>query len=153
MKLDTGDYMNAEGNGNVLVDTKRSMAEIAQNISGKQHDRFKRECVRAQEGGYRLVILVEDGRYKSVADVRSWTNDHCVKCEVRRKAGCVPKNPKGRCVKHGTLKPIQGPRLSKAMATMSDRYGVSFEFCAPEDAGRRVCELCGVEWEEGGERP
>ena len=44
-KLDFGDY--ATDGSNVVVDTKRNVAEIAQNINGRQHARFKRECERA----------------------------------------------------------------------------------------------------------
>jgi uncharacterized protein YukE len=56
--VDFGDYY-AEGS-NRVVDTKRSIDEIAQNINGKSHDRFKRECQRAQAAGYRLVVLIEN---------------------------------------------------------------------------------------------
>ena len=36
---------------------------------------------------------------------------------------------------------IEGKRLAKACRTMSDRYGVMFLFCAPEDAARIVTEI------------
>lgn len=145
-KLDFGDYM-AEGS-NVSVDTKRSIAEIAQNINGRNHDRFKRECMRARDAGCRLVVLVEnrDGA-ECVQDVRRWLNDHCRMCGIRRQGRCNPWDAKGKCPKHGTRKPIQGPRLVRAMSTMSERYGVSFMFCNPKDTARIVCELLGVEYD------
>lgn len=146
VKLDFGDYM-ADGS-NISVDTKRSIAEIAQNIGGRNHARFKRECVRARDAGYRLVILVENR--DGVADmqgVRKWTNDHCRVCGWRRKGDCDPHDASSKCAKHGTRKPIQGPRLATAMSTMEGRYGVRFMFCDPRESARKVCELLGVTYE------
>ena len=57
--------------------------------------------------------------YRSVEDVTAWVNPN-----IRK-----------------TARSIEGPRLAKAMNTMSERYGVRFEFCAPEDAGRRILQL------------
>ena len=150
-KLDFGDYM-ADGS-NRSVDTKASVDEIAQNINGKEHARFRRECERARDAGHRLYILVENGHgYESMGDVVRWTNGHCAACHLRatdkRPDGCKPLDPHGRCPRHGTLKPIQGARLYKAMETMGNRYGVRFLFCAPQDAARIVCELLGVDYEE-----
>lgn len=144
--VDFGDY-TAEGS-NVVVDTKRNVQEVAQNIGGRSHARFKRELVRAQEAGCRLVVLVEntDG-YTELAHVNAWTNSHCVKCELRGFA-CRPRDPRGKCPRHGTRKPIQGPRLAKAMSTMQERYGVRFEFCRPSESARRICELLGVDYGE-----
>lgn len=142
-KLSFGDYM-ADGS-NVSVDTKRNVDELAQNVNGKSHDRFRRECLRASDAGYRLVVLVENELgYTTAADVARWMNTHCVKCHYRAAMKCRPMSPSGRCVRHGTRKPIQGPRLVKAMATMGERYGVEFIFCTPSDSARIVCELLGV---------
>ncbi|MBO7702008.1 MAG: ERCC4 domain-containing protein [Eggerthellaceae bacterium] len=142
--LDFGDYM-AEGS-NVSVDTKRNIDEIAQNIGGRNHKRFKNECVRARDASCRLVILVEtyEGVHQ-VADLVSWTNGHCRMCRM-----CNP-HAKGKCDKHGTNKPIQGARLMTAMNTMAFRYGVRFEFCRPKEAAQRICELLGVEYEQDAE--
>ena len=146
-KLDFGDYM-VDGS-NVSVDTKRSIGEIAQNISGRNHDRFKRECIRARDAGYRLVVLVENReKVTDLYGVNKWMNDHCRYCGTRRNGRCSPYDPTGKCERHGTRKPIQGPRLAKAMQTMSERYGVQFMFCAPKDSARIICELLGVEYEQ-----
>lgn len=145
-KLDFGDYM-ADGS-NVSVDTKRSIDEIAQNINGKSHARFKRECQRAQSEGHRLVILVENREgVRDYDSLRKWTNGHCVRCGERAH-GCNPRETSSKCPKHGTRKPIQGPRLAKAMQTMHARYGVEFMFCKPDESARIVCELLGVDYEE-----
>ena len=146
-KLDTGDYMT--DGSNVTVDTKRGIDELAQNINGRNHERFKNECVRARDNGLLLVVLVECTQgYGNATDVAAWTNGHCLACSYRHKRACNPRDAHGKCPRHGTRKPIQGPRLSKALFTMSKRYKVRFEFCHPRDAARRVCELLGVEYEQ-----
>lgn len=144
-KLDFGDYM-ADGS-NVSVDTKRGIAEIAQNIS-RDHARFRRECDRAAEAGCRLVILVENREgIRDTAGVRSWRNPHCYRqCRVRAAVGCDPRAG-GRCAWHKTMKPIQGGRLAKAMETMEARHGVLFMFCRPEESAQTICELLGVSYE------
>ena len=109
----------------ISVDTKADMAEIASNI-GSDHQRFKRECIAARNAGCRLIILVEntDG-ITCVNDVHKWVNPEQI---YRPRA-------------------ITGERLQKAMVTMSERYGVQFEFCEPGDAAKRIMELLGVEHE------
>ena len=109
----------------ISVDTKADMAEIASNI-GSDHQRFKRECIAARNAGCRLIILVEntDG-ITCVNDVHKWVNPEQI---YRPRA-------------------ITGERLQKAMVTMSERYGVQFEFCEQGDAAKRIMELLGVEHE------
>ena len=106
----------------VSVDTKANMDEIAHNI-GSDHKRFKRECIAARNAGCQLIILVEnsDG-ISSVNDVHKWINPDLI---YRPRA-------------------ITGERLEKAMNTMTERYGVRFEFCAPEEAAVKIMELLGV---------
>ena len=117
-KLPVGDYQFY--GGTVTIDTKASMEEIAANIGGKEHARFREECKLAQRIGAQLIILVEnrDG-ISSISDVPRWVNP----------------NPRK------VAQSIEGPRLAKAMRTMSERYGVRFMFCTPEEAGQRVLEI------------
>ena len=118
-KLPVGDYALPPA---VAVDTKASMQEIAQNIGGtkEEHTRFRNELKLAQELGTKLYILVEneDG-IRSIADVPRW------------------RNPRTEF----SLKTIQGPQLAKAMATMQDRYGCTFLFCRPEEAGEYIVRI------------
>jgi len=98
------------------------MAEIAQNIGGStaEHNRFREECKLAQEYGCKLVFLIENEEgIRSIEDVGAW------------------KNPR----RFVSPKAIDGVRLSKAMATMQERYGCEFRFCSPEDAGRIIVEI------------
>lgn len=146
VKLDFGDYMT-EGS-NISIDTKRGVNEIAQNINGRNHNRFKRECIRARDAGYRLVILVEnlDG-VSRLEDLQGWTNGHCCACGYYKRKSCDPHDGREKCIKHGTRKPIQGARLARAMSTMSERYGVRFEFCSPHESAKRICDLLGVRYD------
>lgn len=117
-KLLFGDY--ALWGGSISVDTKANVEEIAQNIGGSKHATFREECKTAKKVGGQLVILVENEYgYDSVDAVKAWVNP----------------NPRK------TARSIEGPRLANAMKTMSDRYGVRFEFCAPEEAGERILQL------------
>ena len=148
-KLDFGDY--ATDVSNISVDTKRSITEIAQNIS-RDHRRFRDECERAKNDGYRLIILVEHTeRVRNLRDLLTWTNEQCRYCAHYRRRGCNPGDTSTKCARHGTVKPIQGKRLAKAMATMSAKYGVVFEFCAPDESAQRICELLGIDYKDGGD--
>lgn len=116
--LPFGDYMVVPG---ISVDTKADIAEIASNI-GSDHKRFKNECVAARDAGCQLIVLVEntDG-IRCIEDVKEWVNPEII---YRPRA-------------------ITGERLSKAMSTMSERYGVRFEFCHPDEAAEKIIELLG----------
>lgn len=117
-KLLVGDYMVF--GGTICVDTKMSVEEIAQNIGGREHARFREECKLAKRIGATLIILVENTEgFRSVEDVTAWINPNINK----------------------TSRSIEGPRLAKAMRTMSERYGVQFLFCTPEESGGMVLEL------------
>lgn len=145
-KLDFGDYA-AEGS-NVSVDTKRSVDEVAQNLV-RDHARFRRECERARDAGWRLVVLIENGTYSKPSELHSWTPTHCRLCGFKLNRKCNPKSG-GICIRHRKRKPAQGAQIARAMKTMSERYGVKFEFCKPADAAMRICELLGVEYDADG---
>ena len=116
-KLPVGDYALAP---RVSIDTKASVDEIAANICGKEHTRFINECKLARDIGCHLVILVEnDVGITDLSEVHKWINPRVVYSR-----NCV-----------------QGPRLQKAMMTISERYGVEFQFCTPEESGQRIMEI------------
>lgn len=118
-KLAVGDYALPPERA---VDTKASMQEIAQNIGGTavEHKRFINELKLAQELGTRLFVLVENEEgVESIEDVVRWHNpreDYSPNC-------------------------IQGPRLAKAMTTIQERYGCTFLFCRPDEAGEMIADL------------
>lgn len=138
-----GDYC-VDGS-NVVVDTKASLLEVAANL-GKGHSRFKKEIKRANDDGCLLVVLVETMEAGSVDDVRRWTNGHCRHHCNHCNRDCDPHED-GVCLKHGTKKPLQGEVIAKQMKTMERNRSVRFEFCAPSDSARRICDLLGVSYE------
>ena len=58
-KLYVGDY-TLPTNQSVCIDTKKDIQELVSDICGKQHERFRNECLRAQEAGIKLIILTEN---------------------------------------------------------------------------------------------
>lgn len=127
------------GSYKVCVDTKRDMTEIEGNICGKQHGRFKDECVLAQNNGVQLYILVEnrDG-ISCLEDVSVWKNPRTERYEM-----IVSKHKEGKWkrVSEPKAPPTTGERLAKCMRTMQERYGVKFLFCHPDEAGERILQL------------
>lgn len=125
-KLPYGDYALCP---QIAVDTKKDIYELAQDID-QQHQRFKAECVNARNNGCKLYILVEnDFSITSLIALGEWV-EPCEHYEMRKNKS---KNPHTRL--------IQGTRLARACQTMSERYGVEFLFCSPEDSGKIILEL------------
>lgn len=108
--LNVGDYQIA-GKGDISVDTKQDVLELASNVF-QEHDRFRAECMRAQEAGIQLIVLVEEllpgGRLDRWLPPR----------EVR----------------------FSPSTLRKAMITMQREYGVKFRFCDGRSTGRQLIE-------------
>jgi hypothetical protein len=72
MELKKMDFL---GTYDVSVDTKKDMQEIAGNICGKAHPRFRDECILAQNNGIKLYVLIENtDKVYSVNDVFTWHN-------------------------------------------------------------------------------
>lgn len=118
-KLICGDYQNPL-NPTIVIDRKKDLQEVAGNVC-QQHERFVRELELAKELGYRLIVLVEEPGIKTLNDVYGWYN-------WRRK-----KNPKA----------VSGRTLAKIMLTMSQKYGVEWEFTTKANCGKRIVELLG----------
>lgn len=142
-KLIVGDYMNYD-NPRVIVDRKQNLTEVCGNLT-QQHDRFRREALKAQELGIKLIILVEDGnKVKSVDDVEKWINprrwSYCKKYGISTKGDVESEITEFvRC--GGAKPPTPGPQLAKMMRTMSERYEIQWEFCCKNDTGKRIIEL------------
>lgn len=116
-KLPFGDYAPVPP---VSIDTKANMEEIAANICGKEHKRFINECKAAKAAGCQLIILVEnDVEITDLSEVHTWVNPRVI-----YSPNCV-----------------QGARLQKAMETISERYGVKFLFCTPEQSGEIIARI------------
>ncbi len=125
-KMLVGDYC-IPSNGSVVVDTKKDMTELYGDII-QQHERFRNECILAQEAGIKLYILVENtNSIETLKDIGTdkWKNPLWFK---------YYKYKKGK-------PPVKNITLMKMLYTMQEKYGVEFVFCSPEDAGKKVLEL------------
>ena len=58
-KLYCGDYQSLD-NGRLVIDRKKDLLEICGNVT-TQHDRFRRELIRAKEAGIKIIVLCEHG--------------------------------------------------------------------------------------------
>ena len=118
VRLLVGDYMLAgAGGGGISVDTKMGIPEVASNCF-QEHERFKAECIQAQQCGIKLIVLIEE--IPPGGEVRNWISP-----PDRR------GNPKYR------FDPVT---LDKVMATMSQKYGVQFRFCDGRSTGKQLIE-------------
>ena len=113
-KLLVGDYMlTGDGTGGISVDSKSGVPELASDVF-QQHERFRRELIRAQECGIKLIILTEETLPGGRLD--NW------------------KSPLDR---NGQPKYKFDPViLRKAMITMQEKYGCIFRFCDGRSTGR-----------------
>lgn len=142
-KLYVGDYMSMD-NPRVIVDRKQNLTEVCGNLT-QQHVRFRKEALRAKELGIKLIILVEDGnKVKSLNDVENWVNprrqQYCRDYGISTK-GDIAENIAEFERHGGTRQPTPGPQLAKMMRTMSERYGIQWEFCCKNDTGKRIIEI------------
>lgn len=138
--------MDFVGTYKVCVDTKKDIQELIGDICGKQHDRFRDECMFAQNNGIKLFILIENspiminerkGIYSPFID--SLDNLHRF------------VNPRLFIWRSGRqLYPTatKGITLKKACITMRNKYGVEFVFCRPNEAAEKVIEILATENEQ-----
>ncbi len=115
-KLPVGDYANIK-DLSIIVDTKKDIQEIIGNVT-TQHERFRNECILAQESDIKLIVLIEnEDNITKIDDLYQWYNWR------------LKKNKKA----------LTGNQLAKILHTMEEKYGVKFEFCKPVDAGKMIC--------------
>ena len=138
-KLLVGDYMNLD-NPRLIIDRKQNLQELCGNVC-QQHERFKKELVKAMQANIQLIILVEHGPdVTSIEDVFFWENPR--KHEVRWRM------VNGKREKYVvSAKAVDGNQLYKSLCTIRDRYNVRFEFYEKKDTGQRIIELLGQKHE------
>lgn len=135
-KLNTGDYILAP---RIAVDTKQGMGEVYSNLV-QDHDRFRNECIRAQQDGTVLVILIENNEgLRCLDDVERWDNPR-VHEYYAKYAWALAARKNGKTVKL-PAPPISNKRLIKMMETMRERYGVQWMFCSYEETGQKIVEV------------
>lgn len=132
-KLYVGDYMSLD-NPRLIIDRKQNLSELCSNVC-QQHERFKKELIRAIDAGIQLIILVEHGPdVKSLEDVFFWQNPRKHEVRWRWKDGKREKYIV-------SARAVDGCQLYKSLCTIRDRYGVRFEFCEKKDTGKRIIEI------------
>lgn len=118
-KLLVGDY-SWSTNQSICIDTKQNLSELCSNVI-QDHERFRNECIRAQEAGIQLIVLVADDTIKDLSGVFTW------------------KNPR----RFYSKRAITGRQLGKILYSMRDKYNVQFEFTITDNIGKRIIELLG----------
>ena len=131
--------MDFIGTYNVCVDSKFGIQELISDICGKQHERFRDECILAQNNGVKLYILVEDD------------GGYCDKKQTiyNKPVTCIEdlfswKNPRLFIWSGGKQKypaATKGATLAKACLTIQNKYGTEFVFCKSKDSGKEIVRL------------
>lgn len=124
-------------------DTKFGMTEIYGDVIGKQHPRFRDECILAQQNGIDFYVLIESApEVKCLDDVKRWKNwkqlyAYCRRNHIKTGQGMMERIQE--FVEHGGQKPpVDGEQLYKAMRTLAERYEFHWAFCEPKNAGRAI---------------
>lgn len=154
--------MDFVGTYDVCVDTKKDIEELINDIIGRQHERFRDECIFAKNNGVKLYILVENlgGLIKYTRDVynptirrldelHKWKNPRLFIMKNSDEVIGYYKNGRPR-YKKVQMRPnaTRGEALMKACYTMQERYGVEFLFCTPEESAEQILSLLNVKQEE-----
>ena len=118
-KMDIADYC-VVGNENLVIDRKRNLQEVAQNLCSNDRGRFWREVRLAYRNHVRMIVLVEQSGINDLRDVRNWQSKY---------------------------QRLSGARLQEEMYRIALAYGVEWQFCHKNSTGKRICELLGVTYE------
>lgn len=120
-KLLFGDYMDYN-RPSIVIDRKQNIAELAKNCTW-EHDRFRAELERAKAANARLIILVEQNRYKdrdkwihveSIEDIMLWSSPHTT---------------------------IRGEKVFRVLHAWMSKYDIDVQFCDKRQTGRRILEI------------
>ncbi len=117
--------------GTIWVDTKRDLIEISGNLQSSDHKRIKAECIRSQDAGCQLVILIEEMPPCGMVDL--WVPPVFTHSTKTHRAG----QPITRA------NPVL---LRKIMETMTEKYGVKFAFCDRSQTGRILLAILNGEY-------
>ena len=120
-KLFVGDYQDYHRPG-IVVDRKQNIAELAKNCTS-DHVRFRAELDRAKSVGAKLVILVEQDRYKDrdkwihvteISDLMLWSSPHTT---------------------------IRGEKVFRVLSSWCSKYDIEVRFCDKRVTGKRILEI------------
>ena len=128
-KLWVGDYQSFD-NPKLVIDRKQNLFEVCSNVT-QDHERFRREMVRAQENGIKIIFLVEHGKdIGCLEDLIFWKNPR------RHKRVKVD----GKWTEIET-KATTGETLYNILTTIQSKYGCEFRFCDKDETGRTIVEI------------
>ena len=116
-KLYVGDYQSLD-RPRLVVDRKKSLLELCSNVT-QGHERFRKELLRAEDAGIKLVILCEEDDIDTLEDVYFWDNPR----------------------RFESPKATTGKQLYRSLCTIRDRYGVQIEFCKKSETGKKIIEI------------
>lgn len=134
-KLYVGDYMSLD-NARLVIDRKKDLQELCGNVC-QQHERFKKELIRAMQAGIQIIFLVEHGEdVQTLEDVYFWQNPrkHEIRWRYNQQTGQKEKyfvSPKA----------VDGKQLYKSLCTIQDRYEAKFQFCTKDQTGKKIMEI------------
>lgn len=120
-KLLFGDYMDYNRPG-IVIDRKQNIAELAKNCT-TEAERFKREMDRAKKAGARLVILVEQNRYKdrdkwirveTIEDLLTWSSPNTL---------------------------VRGEKVYRVLASWRAKWPVDVIFCDKRLTGQNIIKI------------
>lgn len=117
------------------VDTKKDLAEVHMNVSSKQHERFRRELIKANG---RLTLLIEDSSVSDLEDVFFYESEPKTRYKWTTK---VVAGKSYKCRVPYTQNGINGKTLYKSLKTIRDRYDVNIDFCTRDNAGEKIIEI------------
>ena len=135
-KLNVGDYQSPP---RAAVDTKKGLEEVYSNVV-HDHGRFRDECIRAQEDGIKLYILIEEKSVRELHEVKNWQNPQQKRWE-RQKAYNQWLIDHGKEPNKQTKPPVSSERLMGMMEAMTLKYGVEWVFVHPDRVGEFVYRL------------
>ena len=120
-KLLFGDYMDYN-RPQLVIDRKQNIAELAKNCT-REHDRFRRELERVAKTGSKLIILVEQNRYKDrdewvqvrqIVDLIRWSSPHTM---------------------------VRGEKIYRVLASWTAKYPVEVRFCDKRATGKQIVNI------------
>ena len=131
--------MDFVGTYKVCVDTKKDIQELIGDICGKQHDRFRDECMFAQNNGIKLYIRVENTSI--TINERKGIYSPFIDCLDNLHKFVNPRLFIWKGGRQLYPNATKGITLKKACITMKNKYGVEFVFCKPNESAEKVLEL------------
>ena len=117
-KMDISDYC-VIGKEKLVIDRKRNLQEVAQNLCSNDKSRFWREVRLAYQNHVRMIVLVEQSGINDLKDVRNWQSKY---------------------------QRLSGARLQEEMYRIAMAYGIEWKFCHKNSTGKVICELLGVDY-------